>query len=103
MDYQQRYAAECARWYAVSGDASFKEKAYRALNWVTYTNDSSGKAVESPVSEGKDISNWWSNFGECPRMFYPAFAGIPSRRAATEPYSLFEFRSEKRLVCCWRN
>jgi len=28
MDYQTaRYAAECARWYAVSGDEPYKEKA----------------------------------------------------------------------------
>jgi hypothetical protein len=77
MDYQTaRYAAECARWYAVSGDESYKEKAYRSLNWVTYTNKPDGEAFESPVS--KDISNWWSDcYGECPRMFYPAFAGVP--------------------------
>jgi hypothetical protein len=77
MDYQTaRYAAECARWYAVSGDESYKEKAYRSLNWVTYCNDSSGMAFESPVS--KDIPSWWSDcYGECPRMFYHAFAGVP--------------------------
>ncbi len=41
MDYQTaRYAAECARWYRESGDESYKEKAYRSLNWVTYCNDS---------------------------------------------------------------
>jgi hypothetical protein len=77
MDYQTaRYAAVCARWYAVSGDESYKEKAYRSLNWVTYCNDSTGKAFESPVSKG--ILSWWSDcYGECPRMFYQAFAGIP--------------------------
>ena len=49
MDYQTaRYAAACARWYAVSGDESYKEKAYRSLNWVTYCNDSLGMAFESP-------------------------------------------------------
>jgi len=60
MDYQTaRYAAECARWYAVSADAAYKEKAYRSLNWVTYCNNPVGQAFESPVS--KDISNWWSD------------------------------------------
>jgi len=77
MDYQTaRYAAVCARWYAVSGDESYKEKAYRSLNWVTYCNDSTGMAFESPVSKG--ILSWWSDcYGECPRMFYQAFAGVP--------------------------
>ncbi|HZY24882.1 MAG TPA: hypothetical protein VFE71_03590 [Bacteroidales bacterium] len=77
MDYQTaRYAAECARWYAISGDKSYKEKAFRSLNWVTYCNDSTGMAFESPVSKG--ILSWWSDcYGECPRMFYQAFAGVP--------------------------
>lgn len=77
MDYQTaRYAAECARWYAISGDESYKERAYRSLNWVTYCNKADGEAFESPLSN--DISNWWSDcYGECPRMFYPAFAGVP--------------------------
>jgi hypothetical protein len=89
MDYQTaRYAAECARWYAISGDAAFKEKAYRSLNWVTYCNASDGQAFESPVS--KDISNWWSDcYGECPRMFYHAFAGIPEWAPPGEDHILY--------------
>ena len=79
MDYQTaRYAAECARWFAISGDEQYKEKAYRALNWVTYCSDSSGQAVESPVSKPFIASNWWSDeYGEGPRMFYHVFAAIP--------------------------
>jgi hypothetical protein len=89
MDYQTaRYAAECARWYAVSGDESFKEKAYRSLNWVTYCNDSSGMAFESPVSKG--ILSWWSDcYGECPRMFYHAFAGVPEWAPPQENHILY--------------
>lgn len=89
MDYQTaRYAAECARWYAVSGDAVYKEKAYRSLNWVTYCNTTDGQALESPVS--KDISNWWSDcYGECPRMFYPAFAAIPEWAPPGENHILY--------------
>lgn len=89
MDYQTaRYGATCARWYAVSGDASYKEKAYRALNWVTYCSDSVGKAFESPLS--KDISNWWSDcYGEGPRMFYHAFAAIPEWAPPGEDHILY--------------
>ena len=78
MDYQTaRYAAECARWYAVSGDKTYKDKAYRSLNWVTYCNNPVGQGNESPVSK-EDQGDWWSDeYGECPRMFYPAFAGVP--------------------------
>jgi O-glycosyl hydrolase len=89
MDYQTaRYAAECARWYAISGDASYREKAFRSLNWVTYCNDSNGMAFESPVSKG--ISSWWSDcYGECPRMFYHAFAGIPEWAPPAENHILY--------------
>ena len=89
MDYQTaRYAAECARWYAISGDESYKEKAYRSLNWVTYCSDSSGMAFESPVSKG--ILSWWSDcYGECPRMFYHAFAGVPEWAPPHENHILY--------------
>jgi len=89
MDYQTaRYAAACARWYSVSGDESYKEKAYRSLNWVTYCNDSTGMAFESPVSKG--ILSWWSDcYGECPRMFYQAFAGVPEWAPPHEDHILY--------------
>ena len=89
MDYQTaRYAASCARWYAISGDESYKEKAYRSLNWVTYCNDSTGLAFESPVSKG--IASWWSDcYGECPRMFYHAFAGVPEWAPPREDHILY--------------
>ena len=89
MDYQTaRYAAECARWYAISGDESYREKAYRSLNWITYCNDSTGMAFESPVSKG--ISSWWSDcYGECPRMFYHAFAAVPEWAPPHENHILY--------------
>lgn len=89
MDYQTaRYAAECARWYAISGDVAYKEKAYRSLNWVTYCNDAKGMAFESPLS--KDISNWWSDcYGEGPRMFYHAFSAIPEWAPPGENHILY--------------
>jgi hypothetical protein len=89
MEYQTaRYAAECARWYQISGDAAYKEKAYRALNWVTYCNSADGQAFESPVS--KEISNWWSDcYGECPRMIYHAFAAIPDWAPPGENHILY--------------
>jgi hypothetical protein len=91
MDYQTaRYAAECARWYALSGDPSYKEKAFRALNWVTYANDSTGRALENPVTREGIASNWWSDeYGECTRMFYHAFAGIPEWAPPAENHILY--------------
>ena len=89
MDYQTaRYAATCARWYAVSGDASYKEKAFRALNFVTYCSDENGMANESMLS--KRISNWWSDcYGEGPRMFYRVFAAIPEWSPPGENHILY--------------
>jgi hypothetical protein len=90
MDYQTaRYAAACARWYALSGDAAYKEKAYRSLNWVTYCNNEAGQALESPVAV-KPISNWWSDcYGEGPRMFYHAFVGVPEWAPPGEDHLLY--------------
>ena len=89
MDYQTaRYAAECARWYAISGKTSFKEKAYRALNWVTYCSDSNGLAFESPLSKG--VTSWWSDcYGEGPRMFYHALAFVPEWAPPHENHILY--------------
>ena len=89
MDYQTaRYAAQCARWYSLSGDEAYKEKAYRSLNWVMYCNDSIGKVFESPVS--KNVNSWWSDsYGECPRMIYPALAAIPAWAPANENHILY--------------
>ena len=89
MDYQTaRYAAQCAAWYAVSGDEVYKEKAFRSLNWVTYCNDTTGKAFESPVS--KNVNSWWSDsYGECPKMFYHVFAAIPEWAPMHENHILY--------------
>src|SRR5665647_2482549 len=88
MDYQTaRYASQCARWYAISGDETYKEKAFRSLNWVTYCNTDEGQAIESPVSS---IDTWWSDcYGECPRMFYHAFAGVPEWAPPAENHILY--------------
>ena len=89
MDYQTaRHAAECARWFAASGDARYREKAYRCLNWVTYCSDGKGRATESPYS--LNIATWWSDcYGECPRMFYHVFAAVPEWAPPGEDHILF--------------
>ena len=76
MGYQtSRYAAQCALWYAVSGDTVFKERAYRALNWSTYMIDDTGLASDGPTEQ---VGHWWSDcYGEGPRMTYYAFSAVP--------------------------
>jgi len=89
MDYQTaRYAAQCAKWYQMGGGESYKEKAYRAINFVTYCNDTSGKAFESPFSKG--VNSWWSDsYGECPIMFYHTLAAIPEWAPHGEDHLLY--------------
>jgi hypothetical protein len=98
MDYQTaRYAAECARWYAISGDAAYKEKAFRSLNWVTYCSDSNGLAFESPLSKG--VTSWWSDcYGEGPRMFYYALAAIPEWAPPAENHILYSENVLKEVI-----
>lgn len=89
MDYQTaRYAAQCAKWYRLGGDSSYKERAFRSLNFVTYCNDSHGKAFESPFSNG--VNSWWSDsYGECPIMFYHALAAVPEWAPKGETHMLY--------------
>jgi predicted amidohydrolase YtcJ len=89
MDYQTaRYAAQCAKWYRISGDEAFREKAFRSLNFVTYCNDTAGKAFESPFSKG--VNSWWSDsYGECPIMFYHALGAMPSWAPDGEDHILY--------------
>jgi hypothetical protein len=98
MDYQTaRYGAECARWYAISGDTAYREKAFRALNWVTYCSDSSGLAFESPLSNG--VTSWWSDcYGEGPRMFYHALAAVPEWAPPGENHILYSKNLLKDVV-----
>ncbi len=98
MDYQTaRYGAETARWFALSGDSMYREKAYRALNWVTYCSDSSGLAFESPLSDG--VTSWWSDcYGEGPRMFYHALAAIPEWAPPHENHILYSTTILKDVV-----
>jgi hypothetical protein len=45
-------------------------------------------AFESPVSKG--ILSWWSDcYGECPRMFYHAFAAVPEWAPPQEDHILY--------------
>ena len=89
MDYQTaRYAAQCAKWYSRGGGSDYREKAFRSLNFVTYCNDSVGKAFESPFSKG--VNSWWSDsYGECPIMFYHALSAIPEWAPVQEDHILY--------------
>jgi len=88
MGYQtSRYAAQCALWYAGSGDTVYKERAYRSLNWSTYMVDENGLACDGPTEQ---VGHWWSDcYGEGPRMYYYAFSAVPEWGPPGENHILY--------------
>lgn len=50
-----RYASLCARWAAVSGDATYAERARRSLNWATYMANEDGT-----VHVGTDLPDYYN-------------------------------------------
>lgn len=50
-----RYASLCARWAAVSGDATYAERARRSLNWATYMANEDGT-----VHVGIDLPDYYN-------------------------------------------
>ena len=81
-------AGKKVKFHQIKHDETYREKAYRSLNWVTYCNDDNGMAYESPVSV--NVNSWWSDcYGEAPRMFYHAFAGVPEWAPPGENHILY--------------
>jgi hypothetical protein len=88
MGYQtSRQAAEYARWYLTSGNATHKDIAYRGFNYSTYMMKSTGESSDGP-SDG--VGYWWSDcYGEGPRMFFHGFAGVPEWAPPAENHILY--------------
>jgi hypothetical protein len=69
-----RFASICALWYERTGDASFKEKAYRYFNNATYSTDQNGVVRVGPTWP----SSWFSDgYGDYIRHFLDGYAAIP--------------------------
>ena len=88
MGYQAaRLGAEYARWYALSGNATHKDIAYRSFNYNTYMMKSSGESSDGPTSS---VGYWWSDaYGEAPRMYFHGFAGMPEYAPPGENHILY--------------
>jgi hypothetical protein len=71
--HSARLAAAEAFYYAKTGDAAYKEAAYRTYNWVTYWQGLPGKA-HAPFSD-----QWWftDEFADGPRRMMDAFWAVP--------------------------
>lgn len=69
-----RFASICALWYERTGDAEYKEKAYRYFNNATYSTDPNGVVRVGPTWP----SSWFSDgYSDYIRHFLDGFAAVP--------------------------
>ena len=82
--HTSRLAAVEALNYAKTGDATYKEEAFRSYNWVTYFQGMPAKA-HSPWG-----SQWWftDEFADGPRRLMDAFWAVPEWAPADESHLL---------------
>src|SRR5579863_9458374 len=78
-----RLAAVEALYYAKSGDADYREAAFRSYNWVTYFQGLPGKA-HAPWGQNQ----WWftDEFSDGPRRLMDAFWAVPEWAPADESH-----------------
>jgi hypothetical protein len=80
-----RFASLCALWYEQSGDARYKEKAYRYFNNATYCTDGNGVVRVGPTWPG----TWFSDgYGDYIRHFLDGMAAVPEWAPAGEDHLL---------------
>jgi hypothetical protein len=82
--HSSRLAAVEALYYAKTGDAAYKEAAYRTYNWVTYFQGLS-EFAHAPFS-----TQWWftDEFADGPRRMMDAFWAVPEWAPADESHLL---------------
>ena len=82
--HTSRLAAVEAFYFAKTGDAAYKEAAYRSYNWVTYFQGLPG-AAHAPFS-----NQWWftDQFSDGPRRMMDAFWAIPEWAPEDESHLL---------------
>jgi hypothetical protein len=83
--HTSRLAAVEALYFAKTGDASYREAAFRSYNWVTYFQGLPGKA-HAPWGENQ----WWftDEFTDGPRRLMDAFWAVPEWAPADESHLL---------------
>ena len=82
--HTSRLAAVEAFYYAKTGEAAYKEAAYRSYNWVTYFQGLAGGA-HAPFG-----TQWWftDQFSDGPRRLMDAFWAVPEWAPADESHLL---------------
>ncbi len=82
--HTSRLAAVEALYFAKTGDAAYRESAFRSYNWVTYFQGLSAGA-HAPFS-----NQWWftDEFSDGPRRLMDAFRAVPEWAPADESHLL---------------
>lgn len=82
--HTSRLAAVEALYFAKTGDAAYRDAAFRSYNWVTYFQGLSGGA-HAPFS-----TQWWftDEFSDGPRRLMDAFWAVPEWAPADESHLL---------------
>jgi hypothetical protein len=82
--HTSRLAAVQALYFAMTGDAEYRDAAYRSYNWVTYFQGLSGGA-HAPFT-----GQWWftDEFSDGPRRMMDAFWAVPEWAPADESHLL---------------
>src|SRR5579863_2432431 len=82
--HTSRLAAVEALYYAMTGDAAYKEMAYRSYNWVTYFQGLS-RGAATPFG-----TQWWftDQYADGPRRLMDAFWAVPEWAPADESHLL---------------
>jgi hypothetical protein len=81
-----RFAAATALWSEVTGDEAARERAFRSLNWATYTCREDGIVT---VGEDKNEGWWFSDgYGDYMRHFLVAMGAVPEWAPARESHLL---------------
>jgi hypothetical protein len=96
MGYQAaRLGAQCAQWYAVSGDETYKDLAYRCLSYNTYMMQENGQSSDGPTG---GVGYWWSDcYGEATRMYYYGMGAIPEWAPSGENHILYSHATLKEV------
>ncbi len=84
--HTSRYASVLALWYEVTGDATFKERAFRSFNWATYASREDGLVL---ASLDQPTGYWFSDgYGDYLRHFQRGMASVPEWAPAKESHLL---------------
>jgi hypothetical protein len=83
--HSARWASINALWYERTGDASYKDAAWRSFNFATYFSDSQG-VVKPTLDAGSD---WYSDgYADYIKHFMSGIASIPEWSPANESHIL---------------